>query len=108
MTKNLPKITRRQFSSEFKAGIVSACQQPGASVAQIAMSHGINANLVHKWIRNTKPSKPSQASFIALPTPPSGCEKVTFTIPCAQGTITVEWPIDQVMQSVQWLKAVRS
>lgn len=110
MTKNLPKITRRQFSSEFKAGIVAACQEPGASVAQVAMSHGINANLVHKWIRNTKTSSPNQPqpNFIALPTPPSSCEKVTFTLPSAQGQITIEWPLDQIMQSAQWLKAVIS
>ncbi|PJA66307.1 MAG: hypothetical protein CO158_04005 [Piscirickettsiaceae bacterium CG_4_9_14_3_um_filter_43_564] len=74
------------------------------------MRHGINANLIHKWIRNTNNSKSSQSqpTFIALPTAPPSGEKVTFTLPSAQGQITVEWPLDQVMQSAQWLKAVIS
>ncbi len=25
------------------------CDAPGASVAKVAMSHGINANVVHRW-----------------------------------------------------------
>lgn len=27
------------------------CAQPGSSVARVALSHGINANVVHKWRR---------------------------------------------------------
>lgn len=36
---------RRRFTAEFKARIVEACQQPGASVAGIALEHALNANL---------------------------------------------------------------
>ena len=39
---------RRRFSTAFKAKIVETCQQPGASVADIALEHALNANLVHK------------------------------------------------------------
>lgn len=77
-------------------------------VAHIAMRHGINANLVHKWIRNSKKTASQvQTDFIGLPSPPLSCEKskkITFTITTAQETITVEWPIDQAMQSARWLK----
>jgi transposase len=32
-----------------KAQVLAECGAPGASVARVAMSHGINANVVHGW-----------------------------------------------------------
>ncbi len=37
--------TRRDYSPERKARILAECAAPGASVAKIAMAHGVNANL---------------------------------------------------------------
>ena len=42
---------RRRYSQEMKAQVVAECGAPGASVAKVAMSHGINANVVHGWRR---------------------------------------------------------
>jgi len=36
-----------------KAQIVAECGQPGVSIADVALSHGVNATLVHKWIWRT-------------------------------------------------------
>lgn len=41
---------KRRHSPEFKARVVDACQVRGASVAEVALAHGVNANLVRKWI----------------------------------------------------------
>lgn len=41
---------RRAYSTEFKAAVLAACQQPGASVAAVALAHGLNVNLVRKWL----------------------------------------------------------
>lgn len=41
---------RKSYSKSFKAQVVQECQQPGVSVAAIAMSHGINANVVRRWL----------------------------------------------------------
>ena len=41
--------TRRTHSLEFKQSAVEASRQPGASIAGVAMAHGINANQLHKW-----------------------------------------------------------
>ena len=38
---------RRRHSAAFKAEVLAACVQPGASVASVALARGINANLVH-------------------------------------------------------------
>jgi transposase len=29
--------------------VLAQCDEPGMSVAQVAMSHGINDNVVHRW-----------------------------------------------------------
>lgn len=41
---------RRWYTVQFKREIVARCLQPGASVAGIAVAHGLNPNLVRKWI----------------------------------------------------------
>ncbi|WP_068808249.1 IS66-like element accessory protein TnpA [Thauera phenolivorans] len=47
-------------SPELKQAIVAACQAPGASVAAVALAHGVNANLVRKWIAKSQ-AKPAVA-----------------------------------------------
>ena len=42
--------SRRVHSAEFKARILSECRQPGASVSAVAIAHGLNANVVRKWL----------------------------------------------------------
>lgn len=45
---------KRKHSAEFKARVVDACHVRGASVAGVALAHGVNANLVRKWIINRR------------------------------------------------------
>jgi transposase len=39
---------RRTHSAEFKAKVVSACRQPGVSIAAVALANGLNANLLRR------------------------------------------------------------
>ncbi|MEJ8852627.1 IS66-like element accessory protein TnpA [Variovorax rhizosphaerae] len=41
---------RRTHDPEFKAKIMAECEQPGASVAAVSLAHGLNVNLVRKWL----------------------------------------------------------
>ena len=41
---------RRTYSREYKLEIVQECSAAGASLAGVALSHGINANLVRRWV----------------------------------------------------------
>lgn len=41
---------RRRYDKQAKAELVQACLKPGVSVARMALDHGINANLLRKWI----------------------------------------------------------
>ena len=45
-----PKSKRRVHGVEFKTQVLAECQQPGASVAAIALAHGLNVNLLRKWL----------------------------------------------------------
>lgn len=45
-----PKSQRRVHGAEFKTQVLAECQQPGASVAAIAIAHGLNVNLLRKWL----------------------------------------------------------
>ena len=42
-------VLRRRHSAQLKASVLEQCAVPGASVAKVAMSHGLNANIVHGW-----------------------------------------------------------
>mgnify|MGYP001314577095 CR=1 FL=1 len=45
-----PNSQRRVHGAEFKAQVLQECRQPGASVAAVALAHGLNVNLVRKWL----------------------------------------------------------
>ncbi|MBA1220835.1 transposase [Pseudomonas fulva] len=38
------------YSKMLKAQIVQKCLLPDVSIASVALRHGINANLVRKWV----------------------------------------------------------
>ncbi len=44
------KDGRRKFDEQSKRTLIEACLAPGVSVARMAQTHGVNANLLRKWI----------------------------------------------------------
>jgi transposase len=95
-----PKL-RRQYSAEEKARLLAAARAPGASVAQIAREHGINDNLLFKWLRRerqallpapvpallpiTLAEEPTAISTAVVSTTPSA-----ITVECRRGTVRLE------------------
>ena len=45
---------RRHHSVFFKAEAVGACQQPGVSIASVALARGLNANLLRRWVQEAE------------------------------------------------------
>lgn len=45
---------RCRYDPISKARLVDACLEPGASVARLALDHGVNANLLRKWVKDRK------------------------------------------------------
>ncbi|WNC09670.1 IS66-like element accessory protein TnpA [Pseudomonas coleopterorum] len=93
--------TRRTYSKSFKAQIIQDCAHPGASIASIALSHSLNANLVHKWIRlQAQKSTALQPAFVPLPVSltspnlhPAGFS-ICVEIQHPRATIKVNWPTE--------------
>ena len=108
LTPTLVKQRRRRYQPEFKEQVLRECEQPGASIAGVAVSHGLNPNLVHKWRKARSASTPS--SFLQLPAPGPSAETTPTTIrievPTPKGTLVVHWPLAELSQSVTWLRAL--
>lgn len=51
-TLEVPK--RRAYCAQLKAQVLLQCSQEGASVSGVALSHSLNANMVHRWIREAR------------------------------------------------------
>jgi len=56
------RVPRRPHSEELKACALAECRQQGASVAKVAMSHGLNVSLVHEWARAVPAARAMQAA----------------------------------------------
>lgn len=111
-----PKVPKRRFySPEFKLQAVGECCQAGASIAAVALKHGVNANIVHRWLREhsqgtlvvqplafvpvtlTAPSTPP------LPEPPAPAD-IRIQVQRANTTIVVNWPLQGGAACAQWLR----
>ncbi len=51
LVKAAVRRTRRRHDPEFKRQVIEACQEPGVSVAAIALANGQNTNMLRKSAR---------------------------------------------------------
>ena len=72
------KRVRRGHSAALKAQVLGECAQAGASVAKVAMGHGINANIVHGW---RKLSRERDAAVALAPNPAGAPPKLVTDVP---------------------------
>lgn len=45
---------RRRYDPAGKDRLIGACFQPDVSVASLALQHGVNANLLRKWVEKRR------------------------------------------------------
>ena len=104
--------TRRRHSADLKAQVLAECAAGTMSVAQVAMAHGLNANLVHKW-RRQSPRAPTRVlavpsdAFIALPVPPTQVAPpadIRITMRRGSTSIDVAWPLSGAAECAAWLR----
>lgn len=111
---------RRRYSAELKAQILAECEAPGASVAGVAMAHGINANVVHRWrqwareggARRRRPSPTpaatGAASFVpvVLSEAPTGERTDEIQIELRRGAtaVAIRWPVSAATECAVWLR----
>jgi transposase len=110
---------RRVHSDDFKAKAVASCMQPGMSMAAVAMAHGINANLLRRWVREAE-ARHGAAAACALPAPRPVTKAAAFVpmqmpapvvapdirIELRRGStaITVSWPSEAATACAAWMR----
>ena len=87
---------RRSYSKSFKAQVIAECAQSDSSIANVALTHNFNANLVHKWIRAyTQKNLAQQNAFIPVnAAPPIATQQVLpatirVEVPHSKGVVVV-------------------
>lgn len=97
---------RRRHSAEFRAEAVRACQQPGVSVAAIALARGLNANLLRRWVLRAERGTllvPSRSSAPSVPVEKSGgFVPVSISSSAAEAAIRIEVRRGSSTVNIQW------
>ena len=86
---------RSSYPKPFKAQVVQECLQPGATVSSVAIRHGINANVIRKWLPLYRDQLPAALpAFVpARVTPKRPAEAVVIIeLPLGEQSVTVKWP----------------
>lgn len=98
--------------------------QPGMSMAAVAMSHGINANLLRRWVREAElrlpgialdkpvnrdidaPATPPLFVPVSLPTPAAATPVADIRIELQRGAtkIIVTWPAGAASECAAWIR----
>jgi transposase len=116
---------RRRHSAELKALVLEQCAAPGASVAKVAMSHGVNANIVHGW---RKLAREREGAALLPPIPPTLPAKAVASVPqflpvsmaqtapppadihieLRRGAVAMKitWPIAAAGECAAWMRAL--
>jgi transposase len=107
--------TRRRYSREFKAQVMAECDVSGTSVAKVAMSHGINTNVVHGWRKLAREADsvtvPRQQEFIPirLPQPaeqPTPARDIEVELHRGALTMKITWPSSASADFAAWTREV--
>lgn len=106
--------TRRRYDDEHKAQVIAECAAPGASVAKVAMLHGINANVVHRWrqlareARAPAPTPTPTSEFVAvsLAPPPAAEPARDIQVQLRRGAtaMTITWPVSASAEFAGWMR----
>lgn len=119
-------VLRRRHSAQFKAMVLEQCAAPGASVAKVAMSQGLNANIVHGWRKLARerdatdavaasgaaalPAKPvaSVAQFVPVsmtPTAaPSAPADIQIELRRGATAVKITWPVTAASDCAAWMR----
>lgn len=99
------RVARRQHSNAFKATILQACDQPGASVAGIAIAHSLNPNMVQRWRREARRGEltlPDTPAFIPVTAAPTSTRVTHHSAPAVPLAIEVQLQRGALQAQVSW------
>ena len=116
--------TRRRHSPQFREQVVSACLQPGVSLAAVSLANGLNANMVRRWVKEHRegmgsvvggPDRNGQSpveraaalsQFVAVrvaaeSAAPAG--DIRVEVRRGETVVLISWPSAQAQTCAQWL-----
>lgn len=104
-------VRRRRYSEELKAQVLAECDEPGASVAKVAMSHGINANVVHRWRQLAREGGQATVAEaggfvpVAIAAPARGHGRdIELELRRGGVTMKVSWPSEAAADLAAWAR----
>ena len=117
-------VSRRRHCAQLKALVLEQCAVRGASVAKVAMSHGLNANVVHGWRKLARerdaiggvpkpgpeiaPAKPVACVplFVPVSLAPTPSPPADIQIELRRGATAVKitWPIAAAADCAAWMR----
>jgi transposase-like protein len=108
---------RRRHDPEFKRQVIEACQQPGVSVAAIALANGLNANYLRRWVKEHRDQFGRHKISAPVVVAPPSARLVPVTLQAAdvaadvatlgeirldirrgQTTVQLAWPVEHAAQ----------
>ncbi len=112
---------RRTHTTEFKADAVASCMQLGVSIAAVAQSRGINANLLRRWVQAAElrtdqcaEAKPPRAALspaaptafvpVQLPADAAASRDIRIELRRGATAMSVSWPTDAAAQCAAWMR----
>ena len=112
MTSDRP-VVRRRYGVEFKAQVLAECEVPGASVAKVAMSHGINTNVVHGWRKLARQTgavaNTAHQEFVPIRVPqpaepPAPQRSIEVELRRGAVTMKITWPRSATADFTAWTR----
>ena len=127
-------VLRWRHGAQLKALVLQQCGALGASVAKVAMSHGLNANIVHGWRklareRDAAGARPTPSPVIvpaksvagvpqfvpvslslsptssSTPTPtPPESADIQIDLRCGATAMKITWPITAAADCAAWMR----
>ncbi|MBP8277328.1 MAG: transposase [Propionivibrio sp.] len=117
----LPSRRRRRHAPEFKARVIAACLQPGASLAAVALANGLNANFLRTWVKAHR--NQDQGASVPVVKSDLGAASAPRLVPVAvqrsnedspgsieleirrqQTVVQIRWPASEATACAQWLR----
>ncbi len=103
---------RRSYSAQFRTLVLEQCAAPSASVAKVALSHGMNANVVHRWRQEARDSASSvgvrEFVPVSVPAPThtthQDCADIRIELRRGTTTMAITWPIAAANECAVWMR----
>lgn len=112
MLSHSPARQRRYHSPEFKASVVALCR-PGVSTSAVALAHGLNANLLRRWIKQFRsdslpvPAVKPVNTMVPISVSPvyesTGNQRIEIALAKNGAKAEIRWPVEEADSLGHWL-----